>query len=390
MTLRNLRSLQFAQLLFVLISDKVSETLVSSSRKTSFSQSDQDLEGLPGWVVAARPGKGLSGCSLIIPTYRRPVETLSLLRNIAQHESGDLPSEVLVIDGSPDRETEVQLSQWLRSIQAPFDLLYARSRPGLTRQKNAGVDLSSGKYLFFLDDDTEPEHGYFRELRGVFEADPEKAIGAVGGAITNEMDLPLSLRWKIRRALRIAPQIEPMRYDSSGMSLPKGLAKPFAGTRPVDIVPGGASCFRREVFETSRFSEFFAGYSNGEDVEMSLRTGRTFRITWCGSARLRHNPAPAGRPPGFTKGRMDVRNRVFIRRRFWPSADLVSTVRFWADTGLVVILDLVRFCCRPRNTSPLRHAAGMVAASCEALFSPVTFDEPAARRQFALAKACRP
>ena len=362
----------------------------SAATKQNAGPTDESLEYLPGWTVTSVGQKGLSDCSLIIPTYRRPAETVTLLQNLLQHDSADVPSQVVLVDGSPGDETELEASRWIANSQAPFDLVYVRSSPGLTRQKNVGVDISSGEYLYFLDDDTKPEPGYFRELRAVFVADKRKLIGAAGGAITNEMDLPLSVRWKIRLALRIAPRLEPMRYDASGMSLPRALVKPFSDTRRADIVPGGASCFRREVFRTYRFSEFFTGYSNGEDVEMSLRTGKTFQIAWCGSARLTHHPAPGGRPPGFMRGRMDVWNRLFIRNRFWPTGQLVAGIRFWADVGLVSILDFARFCYRPWDTSPIRHAAGMFVATGQALFSPPTFDDPAPCRQYALAEISRP
>lgn len=341
-------------------------------------------EYLPGWRVAGFQLGALKDCSLIIPTYSRPAEIASLLTRLISHEPDDLPAEVLVIDGSPDERTERELNRWRSKYSPVFTLVYVRTKPGLTLQKNIGIDLSSGQYLYFLDDDTAPELGYFREIRKAFAADQDRRVGAIGGAIVNEMDRPLSFRWRVRLALRLIPRAEPMRYDSCGASLPKSMIKPFAGVRTVDVVPGGASCFRREVFKDKRFSAFFAGYSNGEDVEMSLRTGRSFTLLLCGSAKINHYPAAGGRPPGFTRGRMDVRNRLFIRRRFWPSGKILSSLRFWADVALLITLDLALFCRCPRRTYLLLHATGLLFASFEALFRPPSFEEPIARCRYAL------
>src|SRR5690606_34581860 len=106
----------------------------------------------------------------------------------------------------------------------------------------------------------------------------------------------------------IMPRIPPMRYHESGTTMPKVMMKPFSGTYPVDFLTGCTFSFRREVLERHRFSEFFAGYSQGEDLEMSLRVGRHWRLVCAGDARIIHNKAKEGRPGSFLKGKMDVRN----------------------------------------------------------------------------------
>ena len=356
-----------------------------SAMPTDVQKADKaKMEFLSGWQVRPARLKGLKDCSLIIPTFCRPHELIALLDNLATHEADDLPAEVVVVDGSPGLETEERVAKWLATADLPLALVYVRSQAGLTRQKNVGVDISSGEYLYFLDDDTLPMSDYFREMRRVFAEDTEGHIGAVGGAIMNEMDRPLTFRWRMRLALGLIPRKEPMLYDASGMSLPKTMMKPFAGIRTVDIVPGGASCFRREVFRERRFSLFFQGYSNGEDVEISLRTGLQYRLVLCGSAQLTHHPAPGGRPPGFARGRMEVRNRLFIRKRFWPNSPPKASLRFWADVGLLVALDLALFVRHPGRTDLIRHAAGLAFASLEALVSPPRFEEPPAHRRYAL------
>src|SRR5204863_2293763 len=133
--------------------------------------------------------------------------------------------------------------------------------------------------------------GYFRAIRDVFANDAAHEVGAVAATLINEMDRPLSWRWRLRFWLRIVPRGEPGRYYPMATSVPRGLMRPFTGTRPTDIFPGAAFACRREVLDRHRFSDFFDGYCQGEDVEMSMRIGREWKLLWCGDAHADHQPA---------------------------------------------------------------------------------------------------
>ena len=90
------------------------------------------------------------------------------------------PLEVIVVDGSPDRETEVTVMGWAQRNATRFDLIYVKSMPGLTRQKVCWqIDVASREFVFFLDDDCIPSHGYFEAMRGVFLEDTSRKVGGV-------------------------------------------------------------------------------------------------------------------------------------------------------------------------------------------------------------------
>jgi GT2 family glycosyltransferase len=297
----------------------------------------------------------------------------------------DPPGEVVVVDGSPEDSVGKAVSAWARAIGAPFDLVYVKSPAGLTRQRNVGVDVSTGMFVFFLDDDCLPEPGYFEAIRRVFRADRAGVVGAVCGSIINEIGRSISLRWRIRLLLGLVPRhVEAGRYYPTATSVPCGLTAPFSGVREVDIVPGGASAYRREVFSSSRFSLFFDGYCQGEDLEMSLRIGRSWKLLWCGEAHVNHFHAAAGRPAAFQKGRMEVRNRFFIWKRYSEDAALSIRIRFWLDIAYVFSYNLVSFVARPWRPSYLRHAFGVAHAAAECILSPPRYHEPPATREYQL------
>ncbi len=345
---------------------------------------DRGLIQLPGWRVPSTGGC-LTDCSLIIPTYRRPTEVVALL--YALLALPDSPGEVVVVDGSPDRRTEAAL-QPLRAQPLPFDLVYVASPSGLTRQRNVGIDVSRGTFVFFLDDDCVPYPGYFRAVRQVFLQDKAAKIGAVTGFVTNEATARPSVRWRLRRAFGLAPRVEPGMYDPSGTSVPRRLATPFEGVRGVDILAGCTMGFRRSVLERHRFSEFFAGYSQGEDLEISLRVRRQWQIVWCADARVHHDQSRSGRPDAARKGYMEVRNRCFIRGQYSAEASPQDDLRFWLDMGFLIMIDLAALCRRPWRGERLLHAFGVARGVTHCLVAPPRYEEPAPRRQYELGPEC--
>lgn len=339
------------------------------------------LERFSGWQKRATNSDALEDCSLVIATYQRPKELLLLLKTMVA--SADVPSEVVIVDGSPSQDVAREVREWSRVCSLPFELIYVKSPAGLTRQRNVGIDVSSREIIFFMDDDCLPEPGYFREIRRVFKADAEHKIGAACGLLMNEIDHPISLRWRLRLALRLVPRVDPGIYHPSGTSVPRALTKAFTGVRPTDTLCGCAMAFRREVLDRHRFSEFFYGYSQGEDLEMSLRVRRDWKIVWCGDARAVHNHASGGRPTSFRKGLMEVRNRHFIWRRHAQKMRFSDHLRFWLDMLFLVVMDLGWFIFHPTQPYALRHALGVAYGTLCCIFSPTRYDEPPARKQYA-------
>jgi len=335
---------------------------------------------LEGWSIAPARAGTLDGCSLVLATYKRRAELRTLLECL--DGLPDLPAEVVVVDGSPDDVTERSVREWAAGRDVPFHLIYVRSPAGLTRQRNVGIDASEGEIVFFLDDDCRPQPGYFETIRRVYADDASGTVGAVCGSPVNEMDQPLSLRWRARLALGIAPRGEAGEYLTMGASMPLGVARPFTGARPAAVMPGCSMSFRRAALERHRFSHFFYGYSQGEDLEMSLRVARDYLVLWCGDAHVIHDHAPGGRPASMAKGRMEVRNRYFIWKRHARAVEPLDRIRFWSDTAYSIAYDVVAFLRRPTSLAPLAHMLGSVRGALECVFAPPRHEEPPAVREF--------
>ena len=80
-------------------------------------------------------------------------------------------------------------------------------------------------------------------------------------------------------------------------------------------MPGWGMMWKSAAARAARFNEGFAGYSQGEDLDFSLRLRRQGRLLMCRRAGLRHLPDPSGRPSPFNHGYMEIYNRYQIHRR---------------------------------------------------------------------------
>jgi hypothetical protein len=351
-------------------------------RATSSYPARSHLTALPGWrVESARPG-AVQDCCLVLAAasgLKAPVRLLDALLELP-----DPPAEVVIADGRPDRELSRVLREWSDLHPAPFALVYAACPPGWTRQRNIGVDIGTLDFIFFLDEGVIPLPGYFSETRRVFDRDRNRCVGAVAGVVIDEMLPAQPASWRLRRYIGLAPRTEPLLYHPSGSHAPRSFLKAYSGLRRIDLVPGCAAAFRREVFAGARFSCFFRECADGADDELSLRIGDRWTLLFCGEALVRRaSPLPAA-PPSFFLGRHALRNRLFVWKRHTARPAKRHVVQFWVNALLTATAAFASFLTRPWRVGPLGYAAGVVTEMVWGLFRPPSSEEPPPRREYLL------
>lgn len=295
--------------------------------------------------------------SLIICTYMRPQALLQLVQSVM--EQTIYPNEILIIDGSTNKDTEVILEE--NQIKNLKYFLVDLEYRGLTRQRNFGVNkvAISSKVIAFLDDDTILAPNYFEEVVKTFNSDP--SIAGVGGVAINENGWSLALpdneydkyrylqldgfvykegqRNVVRNYLGLQSNLGPGKMPD--YSHGKTCGFPLnTKTYEVDMLIGMSFSFRKEVFETLNFAPYFVGYGLYEDADFSLRALHYGKNVVNTKAQLIHSHHPSGRPNHYKYGKMVVRNGWYVWRIKNPKPKIKHQLKWHAIT---ILLTLIRF-----------------------------------------------
>jgi GT2 family glycosyltransferase len=215
-----------------------------------------------------------------------------------------LPDEVIIVDedlssGSFARDFPQLKTRWI-------------VLPGSASSKrNAGFKAACPEMtlIAFMDDDIVLEPQGVETVVGFWESAP-KDLGGVSLNVMNHA--PTLGGWlkgqKITSWLGL--------YGSKkGAVLRSGFHVPFghvSETIDVDWLPTYCVVYRREVVERYAFDPFFKGYSYLEDLDLSYRIRKSYRLAVVSTARFYHYPSEVGRPNPFLFGKKEVINRLYF------------------------------------------------------------------------------
>lgn len=252
--------------------------------------------------------------SVVIPTYNRPRDLHACIESILSQKR--LPLEIVVVDDGNLEELPLKAEAEAAGVGYVY---HRKKKRGLTASRNAGIAVSSGQIVFFLDDDVVLYPDYVDRILRVFEEDEGRAIGGAGGLIENIP--PLTLRDRLRRLYEAFFLITGSR---EGRVLPSGFYVDFGQTgnpivrrEDVDFLSGGVSAYRREVFASHSFDEtHYLKYGYGEDKDFSHGVQRGWRLVLEPRARLDHNESPVMREDHYSYGRMFLTNHYLFFRRY--------------------------------------------------------------------------
>jgi GT2 family glycosyltransferase len=308
----------------------------------------------------------IPGVALVMCTYKRAGSLKGFLGSLG--EQSLVPHRLIIVDASPDEETERLVRGWSAEKPLARLLLYFRvTGPlrGLTRQRNFGVRWVDTDLIVFFDDDVVLRPGCLSEMESVHRRLKVNVAG-VGGYMEGSFQ-PTNRLWRTRRFLGIVSDLRPGSYQRSGMSVPWSFLPPTEGVVEGDWLPGGATMWKTSVVRETGFSETFEGYAQGEDLDFSLRARRKGKLVLAGAARFLHLVDQGGRPSHQKMGYMAVYNRFQIQRRGLENRTTLDVAWFVYAWGLDTLM-LARNFFFPRRVVPtLLQVGGRLRAGMDLL-----------------------
>ncbi len=242
--------------------------------------------------------------SVVIATKGRPDDLRSTLESVERLDPA--PHEVLVVDGDESRSAEpVAAAAAARGGAAVPS--YLHTAPGLTLQRNRGVERVTGDVVVFLDDDVDADPRLLSVLeRGYGDA---AVVGATGHVIE---DAPRRFGNKQSLARRLL--LGRGEGTMTRFGYPRRL-QDIESERDVEFMQGCLLTVRREAAAELRFDERLTGYALLEDEDFSVRLSRTGRVRYLPDAVVRHKNT--GMTSSAVRGfnRDVVVNRTYLFRK---------------------------------------------------------------------------
>jgi GT2 family glycosyltransferase len=207
-----------------------------------------------------------------------------------------LPDQLIVVDASASaKEYQAELLHKFSSLFAQPDNHYIISeQPGLTLQRNIGLKQIKTDIVCFLDDDAFISPDYVSKILEVFQQDQQGTIGGVNGVGTGQFD------HRSQKYSRLFKNYIRHHYGwyVQRIHVPKSQTKLFEPLAPelrslplihIDRLWGANMNYRTNLIYDQGFDENFKRYGLFEDVDMSVRVGKTHKLVCRLDAEVVHD-----------------------------------------------------------------------------------------------------
>jgi glycosyltransferase involved in cell wall biosynthesis len=270
--------------------------------------------------------------ALVVATYKRDNILLRCIRQAI--EQSRPPTEIIIVDGSPDWEkTRDRVMAELATTCPEIRWIYVPAkRPSSTEQRNQGIRLARADILFVIDDDSLLYSDCAEQILRIYEADESHAVAGVNAMhVPQAPDQPFEARDDyisergstkrygllarlIRFLLRADDIFVPYDAEFPCHPIPAAIRGLRIGTRP--LMAGWGMTFRRAVCLNEPFEETLSRYAAGEDSDMGYRASRHGLLLTALEARLCHVGAEGGRLPPYIVALLGNLNPLVLHRLY--------------------------------------------------------------------------
>lgn len=269
--------------------------------------------------------------SFIICTMNRPDDLFACVDSIKLQTI--LPQEFIIVDAGNTGNLEQGLRE--RLADTGIRLIYQKAEPSTARQRNIGVDISSGEIIFFLDDDVILENDYNERMLEVYKEYEGPNLGGVCSTIVNSYIDSFLRNW-FNRLFFLNHTLK----KGKGRFLPSGNYAFIPCPETIVEVEGMSGCccsYYRKVLLEYRFDDSWSGYALKEDLELSYRVSRRYKLYQTPFARLVHNCSPVARikVSDFVK-KMIVNDYLMFKKNI-PKTPINIVVFLWSNAGNAIL-----------------------------------------------------
>ena len=246
---------------------------LETGRAAGFPGSPHQAPGADGPPAVAFPAQPAPDVSVIVPAYGHYADTLRCLQAVMLHSGDAVRYEVIVADDKPAGRIAPLLRErvpGLRIVENAVNL-------GFLRSCNNAAGSALGRYIVFLNNDTEPRPGWLAPLVRLADADP--TVGLVGAKLLNPDGTVQEAGGAVLR---------------DGWGLPYGAGRDPAApelnfVRDVDVAVGACILVRRQAFEEAGgFDDRYApAFYEEFDLAFSLRD-RGWRVVYQPKSAVLH------------------------------------------------------------------------------------------------------
>jgi GT2 family glycosyltransferase len=266
--------------------------------------------------------------SVLVVTRGRPELLRETLESVLACDPP--PHEVIVVDGDGNRSAD-RVVAGLQGGGCSPEVRYLPSEPGLSVQRNRGVEIASGDVVVFLDDDVALDPGLFGALADAYR-DPAVA-GATGRVVEADRRRFGGRASPLRRLLFPGgPQGTMTRFG-----YPRRILDPER-EHDVEWMQGCFMSTRTGLARHVPHDELISAEFEGEDEDFSYRLSRLGRVRYVPRAVLHHKQvgfrSSRRREREFNRDIVLARTYLF-RKNFRPT--LVTRIQFAGLIGILVI-----------------------------------------------------
>ena len=273
----------------------------------------------------------LTSASIVICTLNRPDDIQRCVTAITQQSRK--PKQLIVVDAGELGEVENRLREGC--VAAGIEFIYCKDQPSTTKQRNRGAELVTSDIVFFLDDDSELDANYVETILNIYDEDSGRTIGGATGVLSpNQRATSGIWRWYTRFFLLPEVRVDTgSRLKASNFPI---YSTVLAETRDTEIMPSTAVSFRTEVFRDFLFDVDLAGYVMAEDIDLSYRVSRNYRLLVVPDAVFRHSKSLVSR----NSTREHEKRRVLFTQYFFQKnkgqVGWHHLARYWALFGMAL------------------------------------------------------